>query len=275
MRAPRLVTLTSDVGAAYAAQMKAVLLQRLPPGHIIDIAHDLPAHGIPEAAFLLRQIAPAFPSGTVHLVIVDPGVGGRRAPVAVACRDGSTLVGPDNGVLEPTARRLGVARVVRLDPQRVVPDRPVSATFEGRDLFAPAAARIATGTPLGRMGEPAALRALRLPEPRRTPRGVDGEVLHVDRFGNAVTNIPTAWWPEEGPLLLRIADRRRRAVRQRTYADLPPRQLGVLGSSFGTLEIAVREGRAADRGGLGVGRPVALRRSGRPAPARRRRAYGK
>ena len=112
----RLVTLTTDVGAAYAAQMKGVLARALPPGTVVDLVLDLRPHAIEEAAFLLRHMAPTFPPGTVHVAVVDPGVGGRRAPIAVACREGSFLVGPDNGVLGPLAEVLGVRRVVRLEP---------------------------------------------------------------------------------------------------------------------------------------------------------------
>ncbi len=287
MAAPRVVTLTTDIGSAYAAQLKAVLLERLPPGHLVDIAHDLAAHRIEEAAFLLAHIGPAFPAGTVHLAVVDPGVGSARAPVALACRDGSLLVGPDNGVLAPLARRLGGARAVRLDPARLGRRGRVSATFEGRDLFAPAAALLATGVPLERLGPPWRYRRLALPRPRRSASRLVGSILHVDHFANAITNLPTEWSPRVGrdvevrlgPVLCRLA-------RRRTYAELAPGEAGLLGSSFGTLEVAVREGRAAELLGLRVGLEVeVLRRPRSPRTARvspsrarrasRRREYGK
>src|SRR5690242_1156568 len=111
----QLVTLTTDLGWAYAAQMKGVLSRLLPPAQIVDVDHELPAHGISEAAFVIRQVAPTLPSGTVHVVVVDPGVGGRRAPVAVRLRDGTSLVGPDNGVLSPLAEEVGIVETVKLD----------------------------------------------------------------------------------------------------------------------------------------------------------------
>jgi S-adenosyl-L-methionine hydrolase (adenosine-forming) len=255
----RLVTLTTDLGSAYAAQMKAVLFRSVPPGHVVDITHDLPAHAIDEASFLLRHVGAAFPHGTVHVAVVDPGVGGARAPVAVRTKDGSMLVGPDNGVLYPLAAHLGVDAVVRLNPARANPGGHLSATFEGRDVFAPAAARLANGTLLERLGPPHQLRAHPLPEPRRTRGWTHGQVLHIDRFGNAITNIPIDWYPgSSGDLRVRIGRRTRTIPLRRTYSDLPLGALGVLGSSFGTLEVSAREASAAARLGLAVGRRLAL-----------------
>jgi hypothetical protein len=258
--AARLVTLSGDVGAAYAAQMKAVLLRYVGAYRIVDLDLDLPAHRIAEAAFLLRHMAGDFPAGTVHLAVVDPGVGGVRAPVAVRCRDGSHLVGPDNGLLDPLARHLGVSAVVRLDPARVRSGPPVSATFEGRDLFAPAAGRIARGTSIVRLGRPWPLAALDSPGPLRRPDGASGLVVHADRFGNLVTNVPTGWAPPVGALVrVRLGGRRLFVRRQRTYEAMGSGELGLLGSSFGLLELAVREGRAADRLHAASGDPVELK----------------
>ncbi|MCI4360711.1 MAG: SAM-dependent chlorinase/fluorinase, partial [Thermoplasmata archaeon] len=268
-RRRRLVTLTTDLGSAYAAQMKGVLYQTLPPGHVVDIAHDLPAHRIVEAAFLLRHIGALFPSGTVHVAVVDPGVGGARAAVAVEGRDGSFLVGPDNGVLWPLAEKLGIVRTIQIDPARANPGRAVSATFEGRDVFAPAAARLADGGELRSLGTPHPLTSVPLPEARHVRDGASGLVLHVDRFGNAITNVPTSWFGvAHGSLRVRIGRRWRSVPRRRTYSDLRSGVIGLIGSSFGTLELAAREGRAADRLQLEVGRPIAI-------TARSARADGK
>jgi S-adenosylmethionine hydrolase len=260
MARPRIVTLTTDLGNAYAAQMKAVLYRDLPPGHVVDIAHDLVAHGIEEAAFLLQHIGPMFPAGTVHVAVVDPGVGGTRAPIAVRCADGTFLVGPDNGVLYPLAARLRPVTVIRLEPARVNPGHAVSATFEGRDVFAPSAARLATGTRVTALGTPHRLACHPLPTPVRSRGWVTGRILHVDRFGNAITNVPTTWFPgATGMVAVRVGGRTRSLPRRRTYSELPRRGIGVLGSSFGTLEVSARESRAVDRLGLSVGRSIALR----------------
>jgi len=257
-RGPRLITLTSDIGSAYAAQMKAVLARRRPPGTVVDLAHDLRPHAIGEAAFLFRAMAVGFPPGTVHVAVVDPGVGGRRAPIAVECADGSTLVGPDNGVLIPLAEALGRPRAFRIDPRRVEAKGRVGSTFDGRDLFAPTAGLLAEGVPARRLGAPIRAKRYTVPGAHRFASGARGEVVHEDRFGNLVTNIPTDWAPADvRRVVLRLGSTRARIVPfARTYEALGRARLGCLGSSFGLIEIAVGEGNAAHRLGITVGGAV-------------------
>jgi S-adenosyl-L-methionine hydrolase (adenosine-forming) len=266
MRRPRLVTLATDIGSAYAAQMKAVLARAEPPLSVVDLAHDLTPHAIGEAAFLVRAMAQGFPPGTVHVVVVDPGVGGRRAPIAVATPDGSVLVGPDNGVLMPLAAALGGGPAFRLRPERWTPHRRVGTTFDGRDVFAPAAARIALGQSAAELGSPLRPRRFELPEPVRTAHGARGEVLHRDRFGNLISNVPTEWVPDgTRRLTVRRAGANARVVPfVRAYETLGRGRLGVLGSSFGLLEVAVGEGDAARRlrAAVGTRLAVAWRRRG-------------
>jgi S-adenosylmethionine hydrolase len=256
----RLVTLSTDLGPVYSAQMKGVLMRWVPAASVVELTHELPAHGIRESAFLLRQMTGTFPAGTVHVAIVDPGVGGTRAAIAIRCTDGSVLVGPDNGLMIPARERFGGGRAFRLDPQRVVPGETLSATFHGRDLFAPAAGRIASGTAPADLGSPFRARYLELAGAKRHGPEVDGEVLHVDRFGNLVTNVPTDWIdpvPQQlGARVGRAPSRELNCVR--TYSELRPGELGLVGSSFGTFELAVREGRASDRLAAGVGTPIRL-----------------
>jgi S-adenosyl-L-methionine hydrolase (adenosine-forming) len=255
------VTLSSDVGWEYAAQMKAVLARSLPPGHVVDLSHELRPHAVPEAAFLLEHMARRFPPGTVHVAVVDPGVGSERAAIAIRCRDGSHLVGPDNGVLMPLAQSLGLRRSIRLSAARVVPRERPSATFAGRDLFAPAAASLALGTPVQSLGSPHRPIVLQLPRARRTPRLITGELVHIDRFGNLISNVPTGWLPARvRSVALRLSRRVPRALRRvGTYSDLEFGELGVIGSSFGLLEVSQREGSAAERIGAEVGERVELR----------------
>jgi S-adenosyl-L-methionine hydrolase (adenosine-forming) len=259
---PGLVTLTSDVGWAYAAQMKGALLRQAPAIPLVDLTHDLPRHRVAEAAFVLRAMGSSFPPGTIHVAVIDPGVGGARAPLAIRCADGSTLVGPDNGVLAPLGRALGAPRAFRLDSRTFRPGERVGTTFDGRDLFAPAAARLARGEPPARLGSPTSFFDLQLPEPTRN--GTDaaaGEVVHVDHFGNLILNLPTPWIPEGTERVqVRVGSRRSVAVPWvRSYESLGPGRLGALGSSFGTAEIAVAEGSAFERFRAPSGTPVEFR----------------
>jgi S-adenosyl-L-methionine hydrolase (adenosine-forming) len=259
-RRPRLVTLTSDLGAAYAAQMKGVLARALPAGRIVDLANDLAAHAVAEAAFIVRAMARPFPPGTVHVVVVDPGVGGHRVPIVVDCSDGSRLVGPDNGVLYPLAEALGLRRAYRIDPRRLRGPPRVGTTFDGRDVFAPAAARLARGTPPSALGPSWLLRRYRLPEPESTARGARGEVVHVDRFGNLITNIPTEWVPARShQVTATLGSRRARRVPWVTsYEALGAGGVGAIGSSFGSVELAVARASAAARWKARVGDLVRL-----------------
>ncbi|HEV2230953.1 MAG TPA: SAM-dependent chlorinase/fluorinase [Thermoplasmata archaeon] len=257
-----LVTVSTDVGNVYAAQMKAVLYHYVAPGHVVDLAHDLPAHDVVEGAFMLRHMSAGFPHGTVHVAIVDPGVGGRRAPLAVRCSEGSVLVGPDNGLLAPLAERLGRPRAFELDPSKLRLARAsISPTFEGRDLFAHAAGQIATGVRVENVGHPHRMAPLPLPEPHRSRTGFTGEILHIDRFGNLITNVPAAWIGA-GARRITVQLGGQRPIRlpwARTYEELPTDSLGVLGSSFGTLEVSARESSAADRLGARRHQPVRFR----------------
>ena len=270
----RLVTLSTDIGWAYAAQMKAVLLRRLRADRIVDLAHDLPRHRIREAAFLLRAMAAGFPPGTVHVCVVDPGVGGRRAGIAIECQDGSALVGPDNGVLSLLAAKLGVRQAVVLDRGRVSPAGRSGDTFDGRDLFAPAAARLAAGEPISRLGRGVArVRSLDLPAHEETPGGVSGRVIFADHFGNLISNVPSEAVRAKGERVDVTLGRRRLGALPwvRSYEALGRGRLGLLPSSFGLLELSIAEGSAAGRLRAGPGQRLVLRwRDRRRRPRRPR-----
>jgi len=259
VRRRRLVTLSSDFGAAYAAQVKGVLARSLDPARIVELTHDLPAHGIGEAAFLLRAMGVGFPPGTVHLAIVDRGVGGPRRPIAIACADGSRLVGPDNGLLMPLARALGRFSAFEIDAARWATPSRVGTTFDGRDLFAPVAARLAAGGSPARVGRRCTPVDYEVPAPVRRTRGAGGEVLHVDRFGNLVTNVPTRWVPDSSASVeVRSARGRRIVPWVASYSALGRGRVGALGSSFGTVEVSVAEGSASRRLGVRVGDRLVL-----------------
>lgn len=243
------ITLLTDFGTAdgYVGQVKGVLLTLAPDADLIDISHDLAPQDIDGARLALAQVWRRFPSGTIHLVVVDPGVGSARAALAVSSHD-RFLVGPDNGVLSP-ALLAGGARAVGLAiPPSAAP------TFHGRDVFAPAAAALARGEPLDHLGgavrEPLIRRT---PEPTRRDDGaVDGEVIVVDRFGNVVTNLIAV---RGGTVEV---GSRRISIR-RAYADVPSGVIVAVVGSTGFVELAVRNGNAAATLGLSRGARVTLR----------------
>ncbi len=253
-----LITLTTDFGLydPYVAVMKGVILGIAPAVTIVDITHGVPPHQIREGAYALRMAAPFFPEGTIHVVVVDPGVGGGRRPIAVKTRD-AYFVAPDNGVLGYVLEECGDFLAVHLDaPQFWQPS--VSRTFHGRDIFAPVAAHLAMGVPFESLGTPISdLVMLRWPRPKRRPDGcIKGEVVHVDRFGNLVSNIPGE--EMQGGEYVVTVDGATLSEVHATYAEVYPGALLALVGSRGYLEIAVREGNAAELLGVGSGEEVLL-----------------
>lgn len=245
-----IITLLTDFGTAdgYVAQVKGVILSRAPGATLIDVTHDIDAQDVEAARLVLDRYWLRFPPGTVHVVVVDPGVGSPRAAIAVSARQ-RFLVGPDNGVLSPAI----------LSDDALVVALPIppgaSATFHGRDVFAPAAAALVTGTPLERLGT-----AHASPMVRRTPQpvvladgAIRGEILCIDRFGNAITNIPG---PREGHTLWVGA---LGLPLHTTYAEVQRGEPIALTGSSGCIEVAIREGSAARRLGLTRGSSVILR----------------
>lgn len=227
----RVIALLTDFGPSeYVGVLKGVLLAQAPGAALVDLTHDVSPQCVREGAWLLLHSYRWFPRGTVFLAVVDPTVGTARAAVAVRTRS-YFFVGPDNGLLYPAAEEDGICEVAAL----AVP-ADASRTFHGRDVFAPAAARLAAGEPLRSLGAPhASLAALSL-----RPDGREGEVVRIDRFGNCITNLPplpgrTEYraWIERGRLPTVLPWRP-------TYAAAGPEPLFVTESSYGTLEIAAR-----------------------------------
>ena len=242
------VTFLTDFGTAdgYVAEMKGVVLRLLPSATLVDVTHDVAPGDVASAAYLLARTMGSFPGGTVHVVVVDPGVGTARRALAAGV-GAQRLVGPDNGVLSRALER-GVSRVVSL---RVSDD--ASPTFHGRDVFAPSAARLAGGEDLTALGV-AIDDPVRLPPQRLERRGgqLVGEVVHVDRFGTLVTNLPAARLADAAAVRIGAYD----LVLRSTFADVPPGDLVAFVGSGGTLEIAVRDGRADEVLGATLGGEV-------------------
>ena len=249
----RIVTLLTDFGTAdgYVAEMKGVILSAAPEVGLVDVSHDVAPHDVECGRLAVARYWRRFPPGTVHVAVVDPGVGTERAALAVES-DGRWLVGPDNGLLSPALLLAGARAVALPVPARAAP------TFHGRDVFAPAAAALASGTPLDALGVPAdAPLVRRTPEARRQADGsIAGEVIAVDRFGNAITNLLSRSGGE-------IVVGGRALGLRRVYADVPAGSPVALTGSNGLIEIAVRDGSAAQALGLRRGAAGVLRPGGR------------
>ncbi len=248
-----LITLLTDFGTSdsYVAEMKGVLLGACPGAVLVDITHAVPPADVRAGAYLLGRAWHWFPPGSVHLAVVDPGVGTARAALAFRAH-GAWFVGPDNGLFTPVLRDAEVEIVVLPTPPHAAP------TFHGRDLFAPAAAALAGGTPLQMLGEPLTGMPTRLTytEPHYEGKSVVGRIVYVDRFGTLVTNLTTEVVPPYAVLEVEDLDI---GPLRRTFGDAPPGGLLAYVGSGGAVEIAVRDGSAARRLGLGVGGRIRAR----------------
>lgn len=266
---PHLLTLTTDFGTgdAYVAAMKGVIATTAPGVSVIDVSHAIGAQDVMEAAWILRQAVPFYPEGTVHCVVVDPGVGTDRR--AIACRiAGHTFVGPDNGLL---ALLLGDEALGPEAPETVVVlDRPEAwrspdpaPTFHGRDVFAPVAARLAAGAELAEVGSevaPDSLQRLHWVRPLADEQGIRGWIAHIDRFGNAISNIPASLLEttRTGRGLRAYAGPAILTALHRTYAEVDPGEPLLLAGSSGHIEVSVRGGDAAALLSLRKGSPLQI-----------------
>ncbi|MBB6645876.1 SAM hydrolase/SAM-dependent halogenase family protein [Halobellus ruber] len=262
-----MLTLTSDFGSPYPAAMKGVVLRRT-DARLVDIAHDLPRQDVRAAAFWCRETLPYFPPA-VHLVVVDPGVGTDRDAVVVRV-GGHAIVAPDNGVALPAARRIAAEADIAVECFRYEYADPASSTFHGRDVFAPAAAAVhEVGVdavesldaiaPLESVAPDDAAGAVvdcRFPEAEVTAGAASGEVLVVDDFGNAITNVPGSFLDgrEGGTLSVNGTE----AAVVRAFADVDAGERLVTVGSHGFVECDVNRGRGADAFGLAPGDEVRL-----------------
>jgi S-adenosylmethionine hydrolase len=254
------VTLTTDFGdgSAYVAAMKGTLLAVNPAVRLLDLSHRIRPQDLMAAAYFLADALPWFPPKSIHVIVVDPGVGTGRALLCVEWA-GQTVLVPDNGCWTPIVQPDSLPpRVYRLEERRYWRE-DVSSTFHGRDVLAPVAGHLSLGvTPADLGPEVADWVRLTLPQPRLTVDGIRGEVVIVDRFGNLVTNITSA--AIEAPGSVRI-DGRATAKWVKTYGDAEPGTLVALIGSAGRLEIAIVNGSAAARLCLEKGAPVEFCRS--------------
>ena len=259
-----IVTLLTDFGTrdTFVGVMKGVILSIAPDARLVDLTHHVPPQDVHAGAFALKTAYRYFPPGTVHLAVVDPGVGGARRPVAAHIGD-YLFVGPDNGLLSHVLAREPLRRAVALDNVRY--HLPVSRTFHGRDIFAPAAACLAAGTPLESLGTPLQrLLTLPLSCPVVRPEQITAHVVYVDVFGNLFTDVTEETAADWGALEAEIGGRRLPASAA-SYSAVPEGHPVALFGSSGHLEIAVRNGSASRQFGLHIGDTVLLRRKSPPA----------
>ncbi len=267
MKRVPIVTFVSDFGRDdwFVGVVHGVLASGCPDARVVDLTHEIPPGNVERGAFVLEAASGDFPPGTVHLAVVDPGVGTARRALAVAAH-GQTFVGPDNGLLE------WAFADPRAEAHALTNERhfrtPLSRTFHGRDVFAPVAAGLACGAPLAEFG-PRITDPVRLARhaPVELPGGLQGCVVFVDRFGNALTNLTAAALERAFPgvpetsLEVRVHDRRIAGV-SRSYGDAAIGTLVAILGSSGRLELAQVGGHAAERWGIGERDRVTIVRAG-------------
>ncbi len=263
---PPIITLTTDFGLhdSYVGVMKGVILSICPHAQIIDLTHSIAPQQIYAAARVLTQAVPYFPPTTIHLVVVDPEVGlPTRRPIALETPLGR-FVGPDNGLFGPVwqqSQAAGVGRAVYLNQPAFWLPR-LSATFHGRDLFAPVAAHLANGVDLAVLGAAlAAPHPLDLPTPTCTATAITGTIIAVDHFGNCISNITASMLDQLGTrdtLRVTLGDTGLNLPITHTYADVPSGCAVALIGSDDALEVAIRAGNASHTYQIGVGTPVVV-----------------
>lgn len=267
MALPPLITLLTDFGAeaTWVAQMKGTILGIAPEVRIVDLTHEVPPHDVSAAAYLLETAVGAFPRGTIHVAVVDPGVGTARRPVAVRT-EAFTLVGPDNGIFSRVLERHPPRSAYALEAPHYRAAGS-SATFEGRDVFAPAAAWLARGTDPSRFGPEIGelVDLARTTVPAGPPVPFRTRVLFVDRFGNAVLDLPSeplAAWRDAATGRLRLSAALSSGTVvfevRRTFGDGPLGAPFLIVNSAGYLEVAMREDSAARRLALAPGQEVEI-----------------
>ena len=256
---PAIITLTTDfgTGSRYVAAMKGVILSLNPSACLIDISHNVPPQDIAAGAIALAETAPYFPPNTIHIAVVDPGVGSQRR--IVYARIGSQhFIAPDNGLLSRLAFHERPTKIIDInDPRFWLPE--VSTTFHGRDIMAPVAARLSLGLSPEELGQPLErLTELPWPEVQRVANQIDGEVIEVDSFGNLITNITREMLdgvPTDESVNI-ICDEHQTQGIFATYSDQPPMTLVALVGSGGKLELAIVEDNASIMLGVKKGAPV-------------------
>jgi S-adenosyl-L-methionine hydrolase (adenosine-forming) len=254
-----IITLTTDFGLEdpFVGIMKGVILGIAPAAQLVDITHEIPSYNILEAAFVIDNAYRYFPAGTIHVIVVDPGVGSARRPIAFSAK-GHTFVAPDNGVLSCILSNDSAvtASSVHWIQNRSLFLDSVSQTFHGRDIFAPVAAHLARGTPIESVGPPIDdFVKKELPKPQPRERKLVGTVLHVDKFGNIITNLERSHLG--GNFAIRVAGTSITRLCA-SFSEGDPGELFAIQGSAGYIELALNQGSAADRLNVRSGAEIEL-----------------
>ena len=244
----RIITLMTDFGSKdqYVASMKGVILSIAPEVTIVDITHEIEPFNVLQAAFLLYQVARWFPAKTIHVVVVDPGVGSERRALAIKTNQ-CVLIGPDNGVLIPTAKYFGIVDIREIKNKFL---DEISHTFHGRDIFAPAAANLSMGMKFKELGPIVSdFKELDFGNVEWVNEELRAKILHVDRFGNLITNIPRRLYPKiasKETIVISTTERASKIKPAHSYFEGKPKELLILPGSGEFIEISCNKGSAAE-----------------------------
>ena len=255
-----IITLTTDFGLQdhYVSAMKAAILAIAPDARLVDISHNIPPQDIMAGAWVVRNATMLYPPNTVHLVVIDPGVGTDRSPVAIKIED-QFFVGPDNGIFSLIGEDFEYEAVVLNKEKFWRKER--SNTFHGRDIFAPVAAHLSNGLNISHLGSPLEkLVTFRWAIPISDKDGIQGWIVHIDRFGNLISNIPEALIKEAlnlSQLRIYVGNTILKNI-VLTYSDVPDGEPAAYIGSSGTLEVAINKGNAKEMLGVEKGAQISI-----------------
>lgn len=261
------VALLSDFGwkDSYVAEMKGALLSVNPAVNLVDLSHDIDPYNVAQAAYLIDQMAKTFPPGTVFVGVVDPGAGTTHTPLLLQTGAGKFYLGPDNGIFTLVLQREGFHQAWKLNNSAYFSPASMASTFHGRDVFAPAAGHLVNGVAPGQLGDALNRSDLSLPgilQPILAGANIIAEVIHIDRFGNVLTNLPRGFTPllQEGKLAqITVNKQKHTTPLVKTFSDVKPGRLFLLYGSQGVLEIAQNQGSAAETLKAKVGDKVTIK----------------
>ncbi len=269
-----LIVLLTDFGESdhYVGAMKGSIYTADPAARIDYITHEIPKYDIVDGAFTLAEAAREFPDGTIFVAVVDPGVGSERKGIAILTQNRKLFVGPDNGLLSIAAAQAGIVEARQLTNRKLMRAGEISGTFHGRDIFGPVAAHLAAGAPFHTVGPviPEIVK-LPLPEAYRTDSLVVGVVMHVDDYGNLITNVPVSMIQDAGigagsKALITIGEKQYEAPFVRTYSDVPQGEPLFL-SNKGFVEVALNMENLAEQSGARHGMEIRISPKGEGPPA--------